>query len=1173
MTASRWSVPTVPPFVRMAGRAAMGTLAVIVIFGVLIIGVGLGSGYRPVIITTGSMTPTAPAGSLVIAGPSERVHPGDILVMRRDGRATVTHRIVEIEYNADGAPYAITRGDANAEIDAAPYALGGEELTGRWVVPGFGRLLLAMGSPLVAISVMTLAVSAIAFGALRRIWATEEPAPMPVAVRPERGGSQRLRMAAGATVLGVTLAGGGVAWSLYLSVASVGSNVFATAECFDARLAGVQKGQVTSTAEQVETVTIGSVDPSRSFLLFSVRSSSAESADSQVMGTLVDATTLEFHRRTDAATPPVVEIEWSVVEYACGVAVQRGVIPGDSTSQIDVPIAAVDPGTSFVTVSSAPDRADADFGADDLQIAELAAGDTLRVRTAGAPLSSGRSIAWQVVTFTDPGDATAQVVTTTLGPADGSASLTLGSPVDPRTTIVLATVASSSSGAEIGERTVRAHLVDSSTVEVARLLTTESIEVHVQVVEITDGTTVRRGILDLDPGETSAAVTIPALDPSRTTVGSTVMVPGSHSGGATDSATGGVVGEASATARLVNPATVAVERQSATAAASFAWQAVTWGGPSWADPLSPFRQRIDVTAAGVDAPNGYTTPLTFDHAALVDAGLALADGRDARVWRYDGSGWIELDRVLDDNSGWNQPSTTIWFRTQESIAAGERISYWLYFGNESPPPVLDDPDNVWLLREGFEDGTLGAFEDRTAGTAWYRALPWTRRQQLTVDAANVASALTDQAVLVRLTDPDLTASAQPDGSDFRFTAADGVTLLPHEIESWDPATNTLTAWVRLPFISAASDTGLYLYYGALDAPDQQATRQVWVNDLAAWNLARDPAGPAPTLDDSSTGNHDGLALADTAAISTPTGPGVVLDGTTDRLEAAPFDLPDGGFTVAAWFRADGLGTDPAIAAQGDPTGTGVFELGIDTTTVPASPAARFVLRVNGAPVEVSGGLIATGTWHHVAATWDGSNITLYLDGASVGTAPAAGLTPNGSAMPVVLGGTPDGSRTLQGALGQVRVGDGAWTPAQVGFVEANLRNPSGAIAASGAVGGTWFDQGDWTIRRPLAVDRTLVTGSLTDYPLLVQLVDADLAANAQADGDDLVFVAADGVTRLDHDIERWDSATGALTAWVRLPVLDDASDTRLYLYLGNPAAADQTDPEAVFGGDADLVAN
>lgn len=129
------------------------------------------------------------------------------------------------------------------------------------------------------------------------------------------------------------------------------------------------------------------------------------------------------------------------------------------------------------------------------------------------------------------------------------------------------------------------------------------------------------------------------------------------------------------------------------------------------------------------------------------------------------------------------------------------------------------------------------------------------------------------------------------------------------------------------------------------------------------------------------------------------------------------------------------------------------------------------------------------------------------------------------------------------------------------------------MTSAGAVGGSWFDQGDWNLRRPLSVDAEEVDAPLSDFPLLVQLVDADLGTDAQSDGDDLVFVAADGVTRLDHDLEAWDQTTGAITAWVRLPAIDDLADTDLYLYLGNPTAVDQTDPAAVFGTEADLVVN
>ena len=120
MNTRRLSINSVGGFARTTFQALVATIAVVVILGTLAIGIGLVKGYRPVIITTGSMTPTAPTGSLLVAAPADRLGPGDILVMRRDGRATVTHRIIEIEYNASGDPYAVTRGDANAEIDAAP---------------------------------------------------------------------------------------------------------------------------------------------------------------------------------------------------------------------------------------------------------------------------------------------------------------------------------------------------------------------------------------------------------------------------------------------------------------------------------------------------------------------------------------------------------------------------------------------------------------------------------------------------------------------------------------------------------------------------------------------------------------------------------------------------------------------------------------------------------------------------------------------------------------------------------------------------------------------------------------------------------------------------------------------------------------------------------------------
>ncbi|MCP3854940.1 MAG: signal peptidase I [Actinomycetia bacterium] len=1164
--------------VRPALRALLAGLAAGVILVMLGVGIGLLQGYRPVVITTGSMRPTAAPGSLVIAQPVSDVAIGDVVIMRRDGRATITHRIVDLERNEAGAPFAITRGDANSEVDSAPYALGSEELVSRWVFPGVGKLLVAMGSPLVGITVVGLVVLLVIGGALRRIWGlsadVDDAPPVVLAAIDEVPGPARIRrrLAVGA-VISVLFTGSGVAWSLYLSTDSVAGNLFSTADCFDARLGGVQSGQMLHTAVGSQTAAIAAVDPAASFLLFSVRSASGEPDESQVLGRLVDSTTVEFVRQSDAGSPPAIDIEWSVVEYACGVSVQRGVLAGDGTSQIDVPITGVDPSSSFVVGSSAPSAGSTDHDADDLYIFDQVADDTLQIRTAGSPIPVGHQLAWQVVSFVGGGDLAAQTVTTTLTPGLGSDTLALGAPVDPTSTFLLASTATTSTGPEIGERMVRVRLLDSTTVEVSRQVVSESIEVSVQVIELGDGSTVRHGIVDLSPAETSAAVTIAPVDLSRSVAISTVMVPGSSSGGSTDQTADDVLGEGSVAVDLVDAATVNLTRTPSGSNASFAWQVITWGGPSWGDPSSPFRQRLDITAGGVDAPDGYTTPLTFDHASLVESGLSLANGDDLRVWRYDGAVWTELDRVRDENSVWDAADSTFWFRTQESIVAADTISYWLYFGDPSPPAPLADPANVWLLIEGFEGGTLGSFEDRTAGGAWYRALPWSRRIVLTIDSAAVASDLFDVPVLVRFTEADLAAQAQADGSDLRFTAADGTTGLSHEIEAFDSGTGTLTAWVRVPAVSAALDTTIHLYYGAGDAPDQSSTGQVWAGELAAWHLAADPTGDAPTLDDSGPSQHDGLALADAVLSATPSGPAVALDGTTDRLEAAPFDLPDGPLTVSAWFQATSPLVEPVLVAQGDPTTTGVFELGIDNTTTPGSPTARFRLRAGGTTYELSGGVIVPATWQLLTATWDGATIELFVDGVSVGSGPASGTTADGSAMPVVLGGDPAGARTLKGYLGEVRLSSRVWSGSEISLAAAYHQSPGATVSAAAPTGGTWFDQGDWTVRHPLTVDADLVAGALTDYPLLVQLSDVNLAAAAQADGDDLVFVGADGVTRLDHELESWNSVTGALTAWVRLPTLDDVVDTELFLYLGNGTAGDQQDPTGVWGPDADLVLN
>ena len=64
-----------------------------------------------------------------------------------------------------------------------------------------------------------------------------------------------------------------------------------------------------------------------------------------------------------------------------------------------------------------------------------------------------------------------------------------------------------------------------------------------------------------------------------------------------------------------------------------------------------------------------------------------------------------------------------------------------------------------------------------------------------------------------------------------------------------------------------------------------------------------------------------------------------------------------------------------------------------------------------------------------------------------------------------------------------------------------------------------------------------------DFPAWIDLTDVDIAARALADGHDIYFTAADGTTRLDHELASWSPTTHRLNAWVRIPTLGSANAT------------------------------
>lgn len=112
----------------------------------------------------------------------------------------------------------------------------------------------------------------------------------------------------------------------------------------------------------------------------------------------------------------------------------------------------------------------------------------------------------------------------------------------------------------------------------------------------------------------------------------------------------------------------------------------------------------------------------------------------------------------------------------------------------------------------------------------------------------------------------------------------------------------------------------------------------------------------------------------------------------------------------------------------------------------------------------------------------------------------------------------------------------------------------------GSASAAWYNS-SWLNRKALTIESDDVSGSsdLSNFPLMVRITDSDLASDAQADGDDILFTSADGSTKLSHEIESYDSGNGALVAWVLIPTLDYDDDMTIYMYYNNSGAANQED--------------
>ena len=148
-----------------------------------------------------------------------------------------------------------------------------------------------------------------------------------------------------------------------------------------------------------------------------------------------------------------------------------------------------------------------------------------------------------------------------------------------------------------------------------------------------------------------------------------------------------------------------------------------------------------------------------------------------------------------------------------------------------------------------------------------------------------------------------------------------------------------------------------------------------------------------------------------------------FNGVQARIETGPCDLVNGAgaISITAWVKPDLVtGMERTLIAKANGPDDHVWSLAIVNAT-----ALRFRLLAAGQLVELasSPSLITSGIWYFIAATYDGTEARLYVNGSMIASAPVTGTIGHHPGVPVAMGALHNGQHAFSGWMDDVRIHD------------------------------------------------------------------------------------------------------------------------------------------------------
>jgi hypothetical protein len=428
----------------------------------------------------------------------------------------------------------------------------------------------------------------------------------------------------------------------------------------------------------------------------------------------------------------------------------------------------------------------------------------------------------------------------------------------------------------------------------------------------------------------------------------------------------------------------------------------------------------------------------------------------------------------------------------------------------------------------------------------------------------------DFPVLISLTDESLTTSGcgfvtSDDGYDILFTNSSKSSQLAHEIEKYDKDAGELLAWVKVDLNANPSNTDIYMYYGKSGVGDQQNPTGVWdSNYKGVWHLKESGNGTAGEFIDSSGTNHGqggGGTSYRVPSQETDGQIGVGQDFDGGDYISVPHNTSlnlTSGLTMEAWVKLSNAANDQKVVGKTDSApATRGYILGVLNGHLRPE-----IWNSSGTRRSFESGNISSNQWTHLATTWTtGGNMIGYVNGSQVNSISAYSTNIGTSTNPLYIGVAPynHSQYYVNGDVDEVRI---SATARSADWIKTEFNNQNDPLAFR-SVEKQCPDSAppisEFSCSIPITIDSSKVSGTsdLVDFPVLISLTNISLKSTANCgyvqstNGYDIIFSDAAQTTRLDHEIEKYDSASGEFVAWVRIPTLSVENDTTIYVHFGH----------------------